>query len=336
MIEAGAEEQSAAVAEHMSNAGKVRNATDQVLRVRGELSQVTETSALAVRDTVTRVRGSDVSAREMDAWVHGLSERTGHITGTLGAEKKNNQDIVSIARQVNTRAINAQIEAAHAGDAGRGFSVVADAIDTPSQQTGIAAVQISENVDILAHGILTLAERARDVAAKAAELLNQTWQTDEALSMTWKAPSTKARHRRAGSSRRPGACVAPSSASVPDCSESPTRCARRPETSLRAQADIGLIDTSEAVVQGSAGIGSVGRDARYITFVQWAAHEISRNFDRAVAAGRVSLAALFDQDYTPVPGSDPQQVMTRFTEITDAVPPEILDPAVDVDPSMVF
>ena len=55
-----------------------------------------------------------------------------------------------------------------------------------------------------------------------------------------------------------------------------------------------------------------------------------------MARGEISDNDLFDRDYRRIPGTDPQQVMARFTEYTDRVLPPIQEPLMDFDPRVVF
>lgn len=336
LIEARAREQDTTAARLQTNAATVRSATQKVLGASRQLTDAIEKSGEAVTDTVSRVRSSDASAQDMAAWVHALSERTDDVNGTLSAVKRNNQDIVSIARQVNTLAINAKIEAARAGDAGRGFSVVADAINGLSQQTGSAAVQISENVEILSQWILTLAAEAQDVAAKAARILEQTRQNDTVLTdMETSIRESQAQARNimaeADLMRTSIEEFGPSLQGITEAVRATTGGIAAAHKRIN-----NMIDTSETVVQSVAALGNHGKDAKFITHVQSAAYEISRIFDKAVADGRITMDALFDQTYVPVPGTDPQQVTTRFTSFTDTVLPAVQEAALEVDPAVVF
>src|SRR5690606_4172058 len=77
-------------------------------------------------------------------------------------------------------------------------------------------------------------------------------------------------------------------------------------------------------------------DTPVIAIARRAAHEVSALFERAVAARTISMADLFDEAYKPVAGSNPQQVIARFTAFTDKVLPAIQEAVVTEHERIVF
>lgn len=105
--------------------------------------------------------------------------------------------INSISGQTNLLAMNAAIEAAHAGDAGAGFSVVAEEIRNLAEDTNIRAKSISQSINEMIAKINAASERGSKTASAFAEILQGIDDVHKAFDET----STGIRELATGSSQ---------------------------------------------------------------------------------------------------------------------------------------
>ncbi|MER2606480.1 MAG: nitrate- and nitrite sensing domain-containing protein [Siculibacillus sp.] len=106
--------------------------TGQVIQAIGEIADQIGRSSTLTRDTVDR-------AGESRAAIDGLSRVTADIDAIVST-------ITQIAEQTNLLALNATIEAARAGDAGRGFAIVAQEVKGLAGQTARSTEEIGRKV----------------------------------------------------------------------------------------------------------------------------------------------------------------------------------------------
>jgi methyl-accepting chemotaxis protein len=66
-------------------------------------------------------------------------------------------------------------------------------------------------------------------------------------------------------------------------------------------------------------------DTPMILLAQERAREIAELIEGAIAEGRITTEAVFDTEYVPIQGTNPQQFLTRFCDFADAHVQPILD-----------
>jgi methyl-accepting chemotaxis protein len=121
--------------EASANVQTVAAATEELTGSIGEISQQVSHSAEIARHAVASVDRTN----ERVTALTGAAERIGQVV----------QLINTIAEQTNLLALNATIEAARAGEAGKGFAVVASEVKSLANQTAKATGEIAEQIQAM-------------------------------------------------------------------------------------------------------------------------------------------------------------------------------------------
>jgi methyl-accepting chemotaxis protein len=142
-----------------------RHATGELGTRSGGVMALLDDSRQQLNTVVTTLRGALSSRDELMGRIRELAEFTSELKGMASS-------VAHIADNTNLLALNAAIEAARAGDAGRGFSVVADEVRELSALSGSTGKQISIKVDLVTRAITDTLNTAEKYAERDAVMMN--------------------------------------------------------------------------------------------------------------------------------------------------------------------
>ncbi|MBF38109.1 methyl-accepting chemotaxis protein [Idiomarina sp. UBA4520] len=154
----------AEVAEHARQAADSANTADE------EAGR----SAVIVRESVNNIEALTNELKKAGDQARLLQDGSEKIGNILGV-------IVAIAEQTNLLALNAAIEAARAGEAGRGFAVVADEVRTLATRTQHSTDEISGIVDSIQGAIKDVSQIITDVEGRSASTNEEALKAEQAI-----------------------------------------------------------------------------------------------------------------------------------------------------------
>lgn len=142
--------------------------------ISAEAKTVTGSGRDVVHKTMSELERVAVDINESATLIGLLGERSKQISSVVGV-------IREIADQTNLLALNAAIEAARAGEQGRGFAVVADEVRKLAERTAMSTQEISVTVNAILQETAGAVQRMQSVSANMTESVDLARHAGESL-----------------------------------------------------------------------------------------------------------------------------------------------------------
>ena len=287
-------------------------------RMRGSLDEMRAGFAAAVNDLqralerVVRVRDDVQHAASFVAATSAASERAAAILDLID----------TISSETTLLSLNAAIEAAHAGDAGSGFGVIADEIRALADTTSHATQQIAGVISGVSGASASMTETTEHAVAQTVGVHEETTRMQRTIGeLRTKLDGTLDRATEVAG------IVEQQLAALADVRRATEIAVKRVESDSGAAADdrrldLALLGMRAHALAARRPLGTVAERIREIGFA--VAGEMDRVFDAAIERGDVRHGDCFDTGYVEITGA----AIARLARLFDVsrVPDRGFDP----------
>jgi len=291
---------------------EVAEATERVASVTDRITHSTQENLASVRSTHGELLEADAGMAKANrrlvdfgALVLGLNEKSARISDVVHL-------IEDVSEQTKLLALNAAIEAAHAGEAGRGFAVVAEQVKKLSEGVGEATLEIATNLGSM---LQDMERTSEGIQAITQDFQGTTAVLDRASEhfarlvddFEGNASALESATSTVASISRTSGEIHIQARDIQSLSQ---------QGSLRLQETTGLAGDMNRSTERLLELVSRFRTGNgELEAVLERAFRWRDTIQARIQALATKGANLFDRDYRPVPGTNPQKFLTSYAVV---------------------
>ena len=322
----------------------------QIASAAEEISQSTSHVADSLLEAFSTASSTHASCLEGETainkaikTIHGVNQQVKETSDSINNLKTKSEQIQSItevinsvAEQTNLLALNAAIEAARAGEHGRGFAVVADEVRELANKTATATSDIAKMLSEIRGETVTAVGTMEGLVLNVDDVVDKTELIGTTLQNINEQASSSENQAREIQEMIQEHVIATSEISNSIEHVRVELQQTEKDTVIASEQAMKLAAISETISNDLSifNLGTIHDTHKKLALKM--AQEVTELFENSIKNNLIPENHLFDRDYKPISGTDPQKYKTKYDEFCDSYLPAIQEKYISENPKLTY